>query len=62
MAKNKLIAVLILVVIFLLPFQYAYNEFTTESAVLQVFCMTITIIGSIYAILLFNKGSNQNSL
>ncbi len=61
MSKNKLIAIAIIAVLIFLPFQPAYINFSTENQLLQVFCMAVVIIGSIIAILLFNKKTGGES-
>lgn len=62
MSKNKLIALAILVVLVALPFQTAFISFSVESQLLQVLTMALTIIGSIVAIILFNKkGEGEGS-
>lgn len=60
MKKNRLIAVAIVVVLALLPFQPAYMNLSVEGELLQVFMMTIVIIGSIVAILMYNKDTGEN--
>lgn len=60
MSKNKLIAVAIVVVLILLPFQSAYIYFSQESEVLQVLSMAVVIIGSVIAILMYNKDTGNS--
>jgi hypothetical protein len=60
MNKNKLIALAILVVLLIYPFQEAFISFTVESQLLQSLMMALVIIGSIVAILLFNKGESSH--
>lgn len=55
MGKNKLIALAIIIVLILVPFQWAFIDFDVESRLLQVISMTVVVIGSIIAILMFNK-------
>ena len=55
MAKNKLIALAILLVIVFTFFQWGFIDFTVESQFLQVISMALVIIGSIVSIILFNK-------
>lgn len=62
MSKNKLIALAILVVLVALPFQTAFISFSVESQLLQVLTMAVTVIGSVVAIILFNKkGEGEGS-
>ncbi len=61
MNKNKLIALAIVLFLILVPFQWAYIDFTVESQLSQVITMTIVIIGSIVAILMFNKKTGNDS-
>lgn len=61
MSKNKLIAIAVIAVLILLPFQWAYIDFSTESQLVQVLCMAVVIIGSIIAILMFNKKTGGES-
>lgn len=61
MNKNKLIALAIILFLILVPFHFAYIDFTIESQVSQVLTMTIVIIGSIVAILMFNKKTDDGS-
>ena len=56
MSKNKLIALGILAVLVVTFFQWAFISFSAESQFLQVISMAIVIIGSVVAVLLFNKG------
>ena len=60
MNKNKLIALGILVVIVFTFFQWSYIDFTVESQLLQALSMAVVIIGSIVAIMLFNKGESSH--
>lgn len=61
MNKNKLIALAIIVFLVLLPFRAAYINFTTESELIQVLCMTLVVLGAVYAIFLYNKGAEQSN-
>jgi hypothetical protein len=60
MKKNRLIAVAIVVVLALLPFQPAYMNLSVEGELLQVFMMTVVIVGSVIAILMYNKDTGEN--
>lgn len=60
MKKNRLIAIAIIVVLALLPFQTGFMNFTVESELLQVFSMAIVIIGSIVAIYMYNKDTGES--
>jgi len=60
MSKNKLIAVAIVIILIVLPFQSAYIYFSEESQVLQVLSMAVVIIGSIIAILMYNKDTGES--
>jgi hypothetical protein len=60
MNKNKIIALVILAFLVLVPFQTSYIEFTVESQLLQALTMAITIIGTMVAIFMFNKGESSH--
>lgn len=60
MAKNKLIALGILAVIVFTFFQWGFINFSVESQFLQVISMAIVIIGSVVAIMFFNKGESSH--
>lgn len=60
MNKNKIIALAILVFLIVLPFQTSYIDFSVESQLLQALTMAVTIIGTIIAILMFNKGESSH--
>jgi uncharacterized membrane protein len=60
MKKNRLIAVAIVAVLALLPFQTGFINFSVESELLQVFSMTLVILGSVVAILLYNKDTGES--
>ena len=55
MSKNKLIAIAIILFLIFVPFQWAYIDFSVESQLVQVLTMAVVIIGSVVAILMFNK-------
>lgn len=59
MKKNKLIALAIVAFLILVPFQYGYIHFSQESELVQVLSMAVVILGSIYAIFLFNKDTGD---
>lgn len=59
MNKKKLIALAIVVFLILLPFRMAFINFTLESEVLQVFAMTVVVLGSVVAVLLYNSGAEE---
>lgn len=61
MAKNKLIAIAIILFLIFVPFQWAFIDFSVESQVSQVLTMALCIIGSIIAILMFNKKTDSDS-
>ncbi len=61
MNKKKLIALAIVVFLILLPFRMAFINFTLESELIQVFAMTIVVLGSVVAILLFNQGAEETN-
>ncbi len=61
MNKKKLIAIAIIAVIILLPFQAAYITFSKDTRLLQVLSMTVAIIGAVVAILLYNKASEETN-
>lgn len=60
MSKNKLIALATIAVLIFVPFQWAYVDFSTESQLLQVLSMAVVVIGSIVAILMFNKKTGDS--
>ncbi len=60
MAKSKLIALGILAVIAFTFFQWAFIEFSVQTQLLQALSMAVTIIGSVVAVFLFNKGESSH--
>lgn len=60
MKKNKIIALAILAFIIIVPFQWAYINFTVESQLLQAIMMAVVIIGAAVAIFIFNKGESTH--
>lgn len=56
MKKNKIAALILLVVIFLVPFQISIVEMNMQHQLAEALLMAVTIIGSIAAILLYNGG------
>ena len=60
MAKSKLIALGILAVIVVTFFQWGFIDFSVESQFLQVISMALVIIGSVVAILFFNKEESKH--
>ena len=60
MNKNKLIALAIIAFLIILPFQTAFIDFSVETQLLQALTMAVVIIGSIVAILMFNKGESSH--
>jgi len=60
MSKNKLIALAIIAFLILVPFQWAFIDFTVESQLVQSLTMAVVIIGAIVAILMFNKGESSH--
>ena len=60
MDKNKLIALGILFVIVFTFFQWGYISFSVESQLIQALSMAVVIIGSVVAILIFNKGESSH--
>ena len=60
MSKNKLIALAIIAFLIFVPFQWAFIDFTVESQLSQALTMAVVIIGSIVAILMFNKGESSH--
>tara|TARA_B100000809_G_scaffold65945_1_gene62591 strand:+ start:4193 stop:4375 length:183 start_codon:yes stop_codon:yes gene_type:complete len=60
MAKNKLIALGILSVITFTFFQWAFIDFSVETQLLQALSMAAVIIGSVIAVVLFNKGESSH--
>ncbi len=61
MNKKKLIAIAIIAFLVILPFQPAYISFSQDNEVLQALSMAVVIIGSIIAILMFNKGAEESN-
>jgi len=60
MAKSKLIALGIIALIVIVPFQLGYITFTVESQLVQALSMAIVIIGLVIAIMMFNKGESTH--
>jgi len=60
MAKSKLIALGILAVITFTFFQWAFIDFSVETQLLQALSMAVVIIGSIIAVVMFNKGESAH--
>lgn len=60
MAKNKLIALGILAVLVVTVFQTGFINFSVESQFWQAISMAVVIIGSIIAIVMFNKGESTH--
>ncbi|MBL4669069.1 MAG: hypothetical protein HRT73_06265 [Flavobacteriales bacterium] len=60
MAKSKLIALGIVAVVILVPFQLGYISFTIESQLMQALSMAVSIIALIVAIMMFNKGESTH--
>ena len=60
MAKSKLIALGILAVITFTVFQWAFIDFSVETQFLQALSMAAVIIGSVIAVVLFNKGESSH--
>ena len=60
MAKSKLIALGILVVITFTFFQWAFIDFSVETQLTQALSMAVVIIGSIVAVFMFNKGESSH--
>ena len=60
MAKSKLIALGILAVITFTFFQWAFIDFSVETQLAQALSMAVVIIGSIVAVILFNKGESSH--
>lgn len=60
MKKNKIIALAILAFLILVPFQWAYIDFSVESQLLQALMMAVVIIGAVVAIFIFNKGESAH--
>ena len=60
MNKNKLIALGILAVIVFTVFQWGFIDFSVETQLIQALSMAVVIIGSIVAIMLFNKGESSH--
>lgn len=60
MAKSKLIALGIIAVISFTFFQWGFIDFSLETQLLQAISMAIVIIGSVVAVILFNKGESSH--
>ncbi|MBL4593592.1 MAG: hypothetical protein JKX68_07240 [Flavobacteriales bacterium] len=60
MSKNKMIALAIIAFLILVPFQFSYLSFSVETQLVQALTMAVVIIGSIIAILMFNKGESSH--
>ncbi len=61
MSKNKIISIVIILFLIFVPFQFAYVDFTVESQLTQVLTMAMVLIGSVVAILMFNKKSGDQA-
>lgn len=59
MAKNKMIAVLILVGLIIYPFQVAFMNIEGNGGIGQAIAMTVVIVGAVIAIFLFNKETEE---
>lgn len=59
MKKNKLIALIIIAVMFTLPFHYTYIDIQGRGGIVQALSMTVMIIGTIVAIFMFNNSSEE---
>ena len=60
MAKSKLIALGILAVITFTFFQWGFIGFSVETQLTQALSMAVVIIGSVVAIIMFNKGESAH--
>ena len=59
MSKNKLIAVAIILILFTVPFHYAYLSIEGDGGIVQALFMGFTIIAAVVAILIFNKDTGE---
>jgi len=59
MAKNKLISLGIIIFLFAVPFNWAYNTIEGTGGIVQALCMTLIIVGSVVAIMIFNKDTGE---
>lgn len=55
MKKNRIISIAIVLFLAVLPFQFGYMYLSEDSQFLQVMCMSVVIIGSVYAVYKFNQ-------
>ncbi|HRN41900.1 MAG TPA: hypothetical protein PK649_07475 [Vicingus sp.] len=60
MNKKKLIALAIVAILILLPFRMAFINFTIETEFLQVIAMTVVVLGSVVAVLMYNQGAEES--
>ncbi len=60
MSKNKLISLGIIVFLFAVPFNWAYNTIEGTGGIVQALCMAFIIIASLVAILMFNKDTGES--
>ena len=60
MNKNKLIALAIIAVLIVYPFQAGFISFSVETQLLQSLMMAVVIIGAVVAIIMFNKGESSH--
>jgi hypothetical protein len=56
--NRKKIAWIIIAILFLGPFQIAFADIGEYNNAISVICMTITVIGSIVALVLANSGDD----
>ena len=61
MNKNKLIALAIVFFLIFVPFQWAFIDFSVGSQLAQVISMALVVVGSVIAILMFNKKTGNDS-
>lgn len=59
MSKNKMIAVGIIIFLFAVPFHWAYMDIQGDGGFVQALAMTVIIIASIVAIIMFNKKTEE---
>lgn len=59
MKKNKIIALAIIAFLFTFPFHYGYLNMEGNGGIVQALSMAVLIIGTVVAILMFNKDTGD---
>lgn len=59
MSKNKIIGAVIILVLFTVPFHYAYLSIEGNGGIVQALFMGLVIIAAVVAIIIFNKDTGE---